>query len=110
VAYPNLTLNMINQAFSALENHDLMVDVILMNSFRIADIRNFGKSVYDEYDNKTRLTRGVFGKIFTAEIYPCNQLPDNQIIFGSLIDPLEPKHGVFLNVLMNDPCDEVLLK
>ena len=95
-----LTLSFINQMFAIMERQDLTVDVMLMNAFRVADIRAFGQSVYDEYNKKELMRRRVFGRLFTAEIYPCNKLEDNQIIFGS-VDTF-PGHGIFLNVVMHD--------
>ncbi len=95
-----LSLNLLNQMFSILEYNDLFVDVILMNSFRIADVRNFGKTVYAEYSKKDMIRRKVTCKIFTAEIYPCNKLADNQLIFGSII-PAKPNKGIFLNVFLD---------
>lgn len=91
-------LTFINELFSVVEREDLTVDVILMNAKRIADVRNFGKTVYDEYSKKEFMRRRVFGQLFTAEIYPCNNLSDNQVIFGSL--NLMPNHGVFVNTLI----------
>jgi len=95
-----LSLSMINRIFSIIENNDVTVDVMMMNSFRIADIRNFGKTVYDEYSKKELLRRKVFGKLFTAEMYPCNKLADNQIVFGCILPSAPLEKGIFLNVLL----------
>ncbi len=95
-----ITLGFINQMFAQLESRDLMVDVMIMNSRRVSDIRGFGKFVHDEYSLSEQKKRRCFGSLFTSEIYPCNRLSDNQIVFGSLIE-LNGKydHGVFLNVM-----------
>ena len=88
--------------FAVMENHDITVDVMLMNSFRVADVRNFGKTVYDDASRKEIHERGVVAKIFGSEIYACNTLPDNQIIFGSFIPKQNPEHAVFLNVILDN--------
>lgn len=98
----SLSLNLINQIFSVIENNNITVDVILMNSFRIADMRSFGNSICKEYDKKEFLRRRVFGQLFTAEIYPCNELADNQVVFGSIIPSKPENKGIFLNVLMDN--------
>jgi len=95
-----ITLGFINQMFAQLECHDLMVDVMIMTSRRISDIRGFGRTVHDENSLSEQKKRRCFGSLFTSEIYPCNRLSDNQVIFGSLIaENGGYKHGVFLNVM-----------
>ena len=94
--YHHLYLNELNQMMSTMEYQDLKVDVLLINSYRVADIRNFGKTVYDDYSAKEQIKRKCFGKIFTMEIYPCNKLLDNQIILGSL----GHDYGIFYNIMM----------
>jgi hypothetical protein len=95
-----ITLNFINKMFTRLEMHDLMVDIMIMNARRISDIRDYGKTVYNEYTISETKKRKCFGRLFSAEMYPCNKLSDNQVIFGSLIEENgEYKHGVFLNVM-----------
>jgi len=92
----NLSLNELNQMMSTMEYQNLLVDVLIVNSHRVADIRNFGKTVYDEYSIKEQIKRKCFGKLFTMEIYPCNKLLDNQIIIGSLAYD----YGIFYNIMM----------
>lgn len=96
----SLNLSFINRVFAVLERHDLCVDFILMNSHRICDIRNFGRTVHDEYSKHDQIRRRVFGRLFTAEIYPCNKLSNDQVIFGSFIrdNVNEIRSGIFLNV------------
>lgn len=93
-----LSLSWINQIFSVIESHDLCVDVILMNAFRISNVRNFGKTVYDEYQKEEYRRRKAFGKMFGAEIYLCNKLENNQVIFGAIA--AVPDHAIFLNAMM----------
>jgi len=42
-----LTLAALNSAFAFIEQHDLTVAKIVMHASRYADVRNFGKTVYD---------------------------------------------------------------
>ena len=62
-----LTLNALNQCFATIEQHDLTVGKIVCHALRYADIRNFGKTVYDEATQKEVLTTGLFGHLFTAD-------------------------------------------
>jgi len=64
-----LSLNALNQAFATIEQHDLTVGKIVCHALRYADIRNFGKTVYDEATQKEVLTTGLFGHLFTADIH-----------------------------------------
>jgi len=93
-----MSLNQLNHAFSIIESADMTVDAILMNSNGIATVRNWGKMVYDEYSKEELRKRKTFGRIFTAEIYVCNRLKDNQVLVGSL--NAKP-YGVFVNMLLN---------
>ena len=70
-----LTLNALNQAFATIEQHDLTVGKIVMHALRYADVRNFGKTVYDEATQKEVLTTGLFGHIFTADIHVSSKCP-----------------------------------
>ena len=70
-----LTLNALNQAFATIEQHDLTVGKIICHALRYADIRNFGKTVYDEATQKEVLTTGLFGHLFTADIHVSSKMP-----------------------------------
>ena len=65
----SLSLNAMNQAFATIEQHDLTVGKIVMHALRYADVRNWGKTVYDEATQKEVLTTGLFGHLFTADIH-----------------------------------------
>lgn len=80
------SLDSINKMFAFLETlteRGLTVDIIIMSAIRFADIRNMGRNIYDEYATKESIKRGVFGKLFTADIYLCNDLKNNDIITGN---------------------------
>ena len=81
-----LTLNALNQAFATIESHDLTVGKIVLHALRYADIRNFGKTVYDEATQKEVLTTGLFGHLFTADIHVSSKCPTDTVI---LLAPAE---------------------
>ena len=81
-----LTLNALNQAFATIEQHDLTVGKIVLHALRYADIRNFGKTVYDEATQKEVLTTGLFGHLFTADIHVSSKCPTDTVI---LLAPAE---------------------
>lgn len=70
-----LTLTALNQAFATIEAHDLTVAKIVMHAQRYADVRNFGKTVYDEATQREVLTSGLFGHLWTADIHVSSRMP-----------------------------------
>lgn len=82
----SLTLNALNQAFATIEQHDLTVGKIVCHALRYADIRNFGKTVYDEATQKEVLTTGLFGHLFTADIHVSSRCPTDTVF---LLAPAE---------------------
>jgi len=85
-----LTLDWLNKVLAYIEASDLNVDAILMHSLRIADVRSWGESVYTQYSRKERIKRQCFGNIWGAEIYPCNILKQQQIVFVSFSNTAFP--------------------
>jgi len=81
-----LSLNALNQAFATVESHDLTVGKIVCHALRYADIRNFGKTVYDEATQKEVLTTGLFGHLFTADIHVSSKCPTDTVL---LLAPAE---------------------
>jgi hypothetical protein len=81
-----LTLAALNQAFATIEQHDLTVGKIVMHALRYADVRNFGKTVYDEATQKEVLTTGLFGHLFTADIHVSSKCPTTTVF---LLAPAE---------------------
>ena len=81
-----LTLAALNQAFATIEQHDLTVGKIVMHALRYADVRNFGKTVYDEATQKEVLTTGLFGHLFTADIHVSSKCPTDTVF---LLAPAE---------------------
>ena len=85
-SYNEFSLTNINNMFVVMEsltNKGLIVDTLIMSAYNYAFIRNFGHTIYDDSTTKTVLKRGVFGQLFTAEIYLCNSLGNNKIITGN---------------------------
>jgi hypothetical protein len=83
-----LSLNWINHIFSVMESLDTGVDTLIMNAARFADVRGFGRVVYEEATYREIKDRGIFGRLFTAEIYVSSKIPSNQVITGSSKDKL----------------------
>lgn len=75
-----LTLTALNQAFATIEAHDLTVAKIVMHAQRYADIRNLGKTVYDEATQREVLTSGLFGHLWTADIHVSSRMPTNTVL------------------------------
>ena len=75
-----LTLTALNQAFATVESHDLTVAKIVMHAQRYADVRNFGKTVYDEATQREVLTSGLFGHLWTADIHVSSRMPTNTVL------------------------------
>jgi hypothetical protein len=75
-----LTLSALNQAFATVETHDLTVAKIVMHAQRYADVRNWGKTVYDEATQREVLTSGLFGHIWTADIHVSSRMPTNTVL------------------------------
>lgn len=75
-----LTLTALNQAFATIEAHDLTVAKIVMHAQRYADVRNFGKTVYDEATQREVLTSGLFGHLWTADIHVSSRMPTTTVM------------------------------
>ena len=74
-----LTISSLNSAFATIEQHDLTVGKIVLHAQRYADIRNFGKTVYDEATQKEVLTTGLFGHLYTADIHVSSKVPTDTV-------------------------------
>jgi hypothetical protein len=74
-----LSISALNQAFATIEQHDLTVGKIVCHALRYADIRNWGKTVYDEATQKEVLTTGLFGHIWTADIHVSSRVPTTTV-------------------------------
>ena len=90
-----LEINWLSCCFALVEAMgEGCVDAIIMNAFRYADIRKMGQSIYEESTESTVREvkeRGVFGRIWTADIYVSKEIPNDTIITVS------SDSGIFIN-------------
>jgi len=57
----DLSISSLNYAFSTIESQDLTVGKIVMHPQQYADLRLFGRDVYDEATRRDVLLSGLFG-------------------------------------------------
>ena len=81
-----LTITALNQAFASIEEHDLTVAKITMHAQRYADVRNFGKDVFDEATTREVLVSGLFGHLWTADIHVSSRMPTNKVLLWAPAD------------------------
>ena len=84
-----ITVVLLNSIFARIEQEDYKVTAMFMNSIRFADIRNFGKAIYDEYDWDIDLQdwkndMRIEGRLWGALIVVCNQLTNEDLFFTSM--------------------------
>ena len=70
-----LTVQALNYVFSVIEEHDLTVAKIVVHPRQYADIRMFGREVFDEATRRDVLMSGLFGHIWTADIHVSHRVP-----------------------------------
>jgi hypothetical protein len=70
----------LNAAFRFIENHDLVVTKIVMHPSVYADVRMFGKDMYDEATTREILTSGLFGHLWTADIHVSSRMDRNNVL------------------------------
>jgi hypothetical protein len=81
-----LTITALNQAFASIEEHDLTVSKIIMHAQRYADVRNFGKDVFDEATTREVLVSGLFGHLWTADIHVSSRMPTDKVLLFAPAD------------------------
>jgi len=74
----------LNYSYSLIESEDRLVDAIIINATTYAEIRNWGRTVFEEATKQEVVNRGVYGRIFTADIYLLNSVEDYHIILVSM--------------------------
>jgi len=74
-----LSIHALNQAFAAVESHDMTVGKVVCHALRYADIRAWGQTVFDQATMKEVLTTGLFGHIFTADIHVSSRVPTTYV-------------------------------
>ena len=75
----DLTIASLNYAFSTIESHDLTVAKIVMHPRQYADLRLFGRDVYDEATRRDVLMSGLFGHLWTADIHVSHRVPEGSV-------------------------------
>jgi hypothetical protein len=81
-----LSISALGQAFASVEQHDLTVGKVVLHALRYNDIRNWGKTVYDEATQKEVLTSGLFGHIWTADIHVSSRVTPAYVFVLSLAE------------------------
>ena len=82
----DLTVASLNFAFSTIETHDLTVAKIVMHPQQYADVRLFGRDVFDEATRRDVLMSGLFGHLWTADIHVSHRVPPGKVF---LLAPAE---------------------
>ena len=74
-----LAVTTLNYLFALIEEHDLTVSKIIVHPRQYADIRGWGKEVYDEATRRDVLMSGLFGHLFTADIHVSHRVPEGKV-------------------------------
>lgn len=69
----------LNYGFSLVEYHDLVISKIVVNPLQYADIRLWGRDVFDEATRRDVLMSGLFGHIWTADIHVSHRVPAGSV-------------------------------
>jgi hypothetical protein len=99
-----LSLSALDQAFAAIETEfpsgpcdELpVVEVVIVSGLRHADIRAWGRYVYEEFPADVKRERGAYGEIHGATVYMDNSVPRDTVLVGSL--PAGKWDGAFSTV------------
>lgn len=75
----DLNIASLNYAFSMIESHDLTVAKIVMHPQQYADVRLFGRDVYDEATRRDVLMSGLFGHLWTADIHVSHRVTPGSV-------------------------------
>ena len=74
-----LAVATLNYLFSLIEERDLTVSKIVVHPRQYADIRGWGKEVFDEATRRDVLMSGLFGHLFTADIHVSHRVPPGKV-------------------------------
>jgi hypothetical protein len=75
----DLSIASLNYAFSTVETHDLTVAKIVMHPQQYADVRLFGRDVFDEATRRDVLMSGLFGHLWTADIHVSHRVTPGSV-------------------------------
>ena len=76
----DLTVQALNYVYSLIEEHDLTVAKLVMHPTQYADVRLFGKDVFDEATRRDVLMSGLFGHLWTADIHVSHRVPKGTVL------------------------------
>jgi hypothetical protein len=74
-----LSIASLNYAFSTIESRDLTVAKIVMHPQQYADIRLYGRDVFDEATRRDVLMSGLFGHLWTADIHVSHRVTPGSV-------------------------------
>lgn len=75
----DLNIASLNYAYSTVEQHDLTVAKVVMHPLQYADVRLFGRDVYDEATRRDVLMSGLFGHLWTADIHVSHRVTPGSV-------------------------------
>lgn len=75
----DLSIASLNYAFSTIESWDLTVAKVVMHPQQYADVRLFGRDVFDEATRRDVLMSGLFGHIWTADIHVSHRVTPGSV-------------------------------
>lgn len=75
----DLNIASLNYAYSTIEQHDLTVAKVVMHPLQYADVRLFGRDVYDEATRRDVLMSGLFGHLWTADIHVSHRVTPGSV-------------------------------
>ncbi len=78
------SLDFVNHSFLEMEKEDRIVDALVISARTYAEIRMWGKTIYNEASVYEIKHRGVFGYIYTADIYVSKKVNDYDILVVSM--------------------------
>lgn len=75
-----LALSSINTACMYVEEHDLVAAKIVVHARLYAQIRGFGKTIFDEASTREILTTGLYGHLYTADIHVSSRMAKDTLL------------------------------
>ena len=85
-ANPCLTISNLSKSFSVMEKENKIVQCLFVNAKRFADIRSFGKDVYDAASAEEVIHMGIFGYLWNSFVIVNNEIPDSEFYLTSSAD------------------------
>jgi hypothetical protein len=106
-----LTLDALNLGFNKIEENIVdigilgagaSVDVIVASPYRYcSDIRKWGQDIYDPTTLRSELLRGIFGRIWSADMYFHKAMPADVILIYSFPRRNVSWNGMYSKVIVS---------